>query len=111
MPMTQGPRDLTIYSYNDEAHGQIAVGTVASPWFRTEGISELLVMGVFAGGTTQVIVDQGDDGATSEISSVDLFSGLSAGTKVNIAFRWARVRIVQATATTTNAELAVRASD
>ena len=116
-------KDSTLWTYDDERDGQIAVGTVASPWMKTTGFTEILLMGAFAGGTTQVFVDQANavtgsgstaspyTNASPDYTSADQFASLAAGAKVNIAYAWCRVRIVQAAATTTNAELAAAASD
>lgn len=111
-------QDAVVYSYNDTFQGQIAVGTVTSPWIRTDqgprdSFSELTLKGAFTTGTTVTTVDESLDGVNVAYSTADLQAGLvtPVGAVVKVAAPWCRVKIVQSVATTTVAKLAVKASD
>ncbi len=111
-------RDGVVYRYDHLFDGQIAAGTVNSPWLKTDqgprdSFSELLLKGAFTTGTTQVFVDESMDGVNVAYSTADLFAGVvtAAGSVVKVAAPYCKVRIVQTVATTTVARLSVKASD
>jgi len=110
-------KEGVVYAYNSNAQGQIQVGTLNGPWVKTDdprsGYSQILIQGGITNstGTTQVFIDRGFDGVTNVDSSGDIAGSLAAGVTQNCAYPFFRVRIVQATAATSSAVIAVKASD
>jgi hypothetical protein len=107
-------KDSVLWVYDSGDDGQIAAGTVTSPWFDARGLSKVLVQGVVANstGTTAVHVDQSHrNSGTQEVASADQFASLGTGAEVNVSGRYVRLRIVQATAATTNVHISMKGSD
>jgi hypothetical protein len=106
----------TFWDYDSTRDGQVAVGTVTSPWFDATGIDGILIRTLFTGGTTQIFVDQnreGPEAATTGaalVSSANVGSASSgdAGADVPVDYRYVRIRIVQTVSSTTNAQLSAK---
>lgn len=108
----------TITDYDSGRDGQIASGatitlpTTANTWFDATGISHAVLRGAFAGGTTQVFVDQARDAAAGAaiLTSADLKASVitDAGAVVPITMQYVRFRIVQTVAITTNAQFSAK---
>lgn len=112
MPPT---RDGVLWTYDSDRDGQLPVGTTTSPWFDAADFSEVTVQGAVTNstGATTVFVDQAHvpNPAAAEFSSADQFANLQTGAKVNVGAGYVRLRVVQATAVTTNASISLKASD
>jgi len=103
---------FTFWDYDSGRDGQIAVGTITSPWFDATGISHVLLRGIFAGGTTVVTVEQNREGPAGGLTGAALVNSATltvtgdAGASVATPYEFVRIKIVQTTAVTTNAQLA-----
>ena len=102
-------------AYQDDRDGQIAVGTVNFPstgYWKSDNYYEVLLQGKFAGGTTTIFIDFSEDGTNIAMSTADLFASVTGagGTKQNIGFRYFKLRVVQATAISTDANLSCKIS-
>jgi hypothetical protein len=92
----------SFYNYDNARDGNLAVGTTVSPWFDMEGLTHVWLQGsTFTGGTTQIIVDWSADGITVASSSTDQYTAQQTGVFLPVAARYARIRLVQATAVAT----------
>jgi hypothetical protein len=106
------PKDYVVYRRTTAVDGQLPVSTVNSDWVQIEGVSKLLLMGNFVGGTTVVNIEQSHQGSVVDHTSADLLASLEGtGAEVNVGFKYARVHIVQSVATATTADLSVKTSD
>lgn len=108
--------DFTFVDYDSGRDGQIAVSTITLAkdgvtWFDATGIDSIVLRGTFAGGTTQVFVDQGREGTGAAlVTSTDQKAAAitDAGAVVPIAYPFVQIRITQTVGATTNAQLAAK---
>lgn len=111
--------DFTFVDYDSGRDGQLltATGTYyltkdGTSWFDATGISKIVIQGAFAGGTTTVFVEQNREGGTGAalVTSTDQKATIITdnGATINIAYQFVRIRVVQATANSTNAQVAAK---
>jgi len=108
---------FTFVDYDSGRDGQIAVGTTTlvnssgTTWFDATGISHIVMRGVFAGGTTTITVEQSREGSAAIVTDSGITAASVAavgGVSVAIAYQFVRIKVVQTTSPTTNAQLAVK---
>lgn len=105
-------QDFVLYTYDSARDGQIAVGTITSPFMNVSGFSEVVVSLLFAQttGATVVTLDYSVDGVNVAVSTAALTGTVDVPQKLTLAYPFMRVKIVQTTAATTNARVSVKNS-
>jgi hypothetical protein len=89
-----------IWTYSTPAL-TVAASPLLSPWFKTEGYTNILPVFKFVGGTTAISFDGSFDGSTLDADLTGLYGTVTTATSMPVASPWFRVRVAQTIADNT----------